>query len=71
MKTQFTECYDLLVKHLTEIDQLLFMPEHDQFEQELPTLRMRQKKELDYLQDKLILKGEQRENRSAGRRLLS
>ena len=71
MKTQFTECYDLLVKHLTEIDQLLFMPEHDHFEQELPTLRMRQKKELDHLQDKLILKGEQRENRSAGRRLLS
>ena len=56
MKTQFTECYELLAKHLTEIDQLLFMSEHDQFEQELPTLRMRQKKELDHLQDQWILK---------------
>jgi hypothetical protein len=42
MKTQFTECYDLLVKQLTEIDQLLFMSEHDKFEQELPILRIRQ-----------------------------
>jgi hypothetical protein len=57
MKTQLTDCYDLLVKQLTEIDQLLFMSEHDQFEQELPILRMRQKKELDNLQDKWILKG--------------
>jgi len=46
-----------MVKHLTEIDQLLFMSKHDQFEQELPILRIRQKKELDNVQDKWILKG--------------
>ena len=57
MKTQFTECYDLLIRHLTEIDQLLFMSEHNQFEQELPIVRIRQKRELDNLQDKWILKG--------------
>ena len=57
MNTQFTECYDLLIKHLTEIDQLLFMSEHDQCEQELPIMRMRQKKEWGDLQDKCILKG--------------
>jgi hypothetical protein len=57
MKTQFTDCYDLLIKQFTEIDQLLSMSEHDRFDQELPTLRMRQKKELDNIQDKWILTG--------------
>jgi len=33
------------------------MSKYDQFEQELPILRIRQKKELDNVQDKWILKG--------------
>jgi hypothetical protein len=57
MKTQLTDCYDLLIKQFTEIDQLLFMSKHNQCEQELPILRIRQKKELDNLQDKWIFKG--------------
>ena len=57
MRNHFTESYDLLVKELTEIDQLLFMSVHDQFEQQYFILRSRQKREWDDLQDKWIFEG--------------
>jgi hypothetical protein len=41
MKNQFTESYDLLVKELTEIDQLLLMSVHDQFEQQFFDLEIK------------------------------
>ncbi len=57
MKTPFTDCYDFLVKQLAEIDRLLLFSAHGQFERQFFILRLRQKKEWDDLQDKLVLKG--------------